>query len=146
MTTAWTPEQLDRVGRSEELEIATRRADGTVRRWVPIWVVAVGGQVYVRTWYRRTTGWFGQVLTEPRARIRVPGLEAGVVVADVGEAPGELRARVDEAYRAKYGRYGPSTVGQMVSDAAAAATLRLTPESAGDQDDQDAAGPGPSGA
>jgi hypothetical protein len=127
MTASWTPEQLDRVGRSDELEIATRRADGTVRRWVPIWVVAVGGQVYVRTWYRRTTGWFGQVLTEPRARVRVPGLEADVTVEDVGEGSGQLRASVDEAYRMKYGRYGQTTVGQMVSDAAAAATLRLIP-------------------
>ncbi len=127
MTASWTPEQLDRVGRSEELEIASRRADGTVRRWVPIWVVAVGGQVYVRTWYRRTTGWFGQVLTEPRARVRVPGLEADVSVEDVGEGSGQLRASVDEAYRMKYGRYGQTTVGQMVSDAAAAATLRLIP-------------------
>jgi hypothetical protein len=127
MTAVWTPEQLARVGQSEELQIATRRADGTLRRWVPIWVVAVDGQVYVRTWHRRTTGWFGQVLTEPRARIRVPGLEADVTVEDVGDGSGQLRASVDEVYRMKYGRYGQTTVGQMVSDAAAAATLRLIP-------------------
>ena len=127
MTAVWTPEQLARVGRSEELEIATRRADGTRRRWVPIWVVAVDGQVYVRTWHRRTTGWFGQVLTEPSARVRVPGLEADVVVAGVGAGPGALRITVDEAYRIKYGRYGQNSVGQMVSDEAAAATLRLMP-------------------
>jgi hypothetical protein len=127
MTASWAPEQLDRIGRSEELEIASRRADGTLRRWTPIWVVAADGQVYVRTWHRRTTGWFGDVADSHRARIRVPGLEAGVSVEDVGEGSGQLRASVDEAYRMKYGRYGQTTVGQMVSDAAAAATLRLIP-------------------
>ncbi|HEY2520161.1 MAG TPA: DUF2255 family protein [Streptosporangiaceae bacterium] len=127
MTAAWTPEQLERIGAAEELRIASRRPDGSLRRWVPIWVVAAGGQVYVRTWHRRTTGWFGQVLTEPRARVQVPGLEADVVVEDVGAGPGELRSSVDEAYRGKYARYGHSTIGQMVNDSAAAATLRLMP-------------------
>jgi hypothetical protein len=128
MANAWTPEQLQRIWDADELQIASRRADGTLRPSVPIWVVmAFDGQVYVRTWHRRTTGWFGQVLTEPRARVRVPGLEADVTVEDVGEGSGQLRASVDEVYRMKYGRYGQTTVGQMVSDAAAAATLRLIP-------------------
>ena len=127
MTASWSSEQLKRIDESDELQIASRRADGTVRPFVPIWVVSAGGQVYVRTWYRRTTGWFGHVLETGRARVRVPGLEADVVVEDVGGGSGQLRASVDEAYRMKYGRYGQTTVGQMVSDAAAAATLRLIP-------------------
>ena len=128
MTASWSPEQLQAIDGSDELQIATRRADGTLRQWVPIWVVCADGQVYVRTWHRRTTGWFGRVLDAPHARVRVPGLEADVTVEDVGAGPGELRARVDEAYRAKYGRYGHGSVDQMVADSAAAATLRLTPE------------------
>jgi hypothetical protein len=63
-----------------------------------------------------------------RARIRVPGLEAGVAIEDVGDDKTELRAEVDLAYRAKYGRYGETSVAQMVTDAAAATTLRLFPE------------------
>ena len=39
MAAAWSAEELERIGRAEELEIATKRADGTLRRWVPIWVV-----------------------------------------------------------------------------------------------------------
>jgi hypothetical protein len=128
MTASWSPEQLQAIDRSDELQIATRRADGTPRPWVPIWVVRADGQVYVRTWHRRTTGWFGRVLDSPHARVRVPGLEADVTVEDVGAGPAELRARVDEAYRVKYGRYGHGSVDQMVADSAAAATLRLTPE------------------
>jgi hypothetical protein len=101
MATSWTPEQLKRIDESDELQIASWRADGTRRQWVPIWVVRVDRQVYVRTWHRRPTGWFGHVLDSHRARVRVPGLEADVVVDDVGEGPGKLRASVDEAYRAK---------------------------------------------
>jgi hypothetical protein len=110
------------------LEIAVKRADGTVRRWVSIWVVCVGDQVYVRTWYRRETGWFGHVLDSRQARIRVPGLEADVAVADIGGGPAQLRADIDAAYRTKYGSSGSSSVDAMVAGAAAAATLQLSRE------------------
>jgi hypothetical protein len=126
MTAAWSPAELQEIDAARELEIASRRADGTLRRWVPIWVVSAGGMVYVRTWYRRDTGWFGHVLAARRARIRVPGLEADVAVDDVGEGTPELRATVSTAYEAKYGRGGGTE--QMVTAEAAAATLRLTPE------------------
>jgi hypothetical protein len=42
MTTSWFPEELERMDRSDELRIATERADGTLRQWVAIWVVPVG--------------------------------------------------------------------------------------------------------
>jgi hypothetical protein len=126
MTATWASEELQQFGAAHELEIASRRADGTLRGWVPIWVVSTGGQVYVRTWYRRETGWFGQVLTSRRARIRVPGLEADVAVEDIGESAPDLRAEIDAAYSAKYGRHGGTE--RMVTDEAAAATLRISPD------------------
>ena len=128
MAIPWTPEQLDPIDAADELEIAVRRDDGTLRRRLPIWVVRVGDAVYVRTWRRRETGWFGRVVSTRRARVRVPGVEADVAVEDVGDGPRTTRADVDAAYRAKYGRYGRSTLDSMVSDAAAASTLRLMPE------------------
>ncbi len=118
---SWTPEQLARVDAARELEIAVRRADGTLRPWTPIWVVHVGGDLYVRTWYRRDTGWFGLAVSTRRARVRVPGVEVDVHIEDVGVGPSALRENVDDAYRDKYG--GGST-GNMVGDAAAT-TLRL---------------------
>jgi hypothetical protein len=123
----WSPEELERIDSAEELRIAVERADGTLRPWVPIWVVCSGGQVYVRTWYRRETGWFGRAVRSRRARIRVPGLEADVVVEDVGEGGDPVRAGIDAAYRDKYGHYGPGSVDQMVAEAAAATTLRVDP-------------------
>jgi hypothetical protein len=38
MTVSWSGEHLDRISQSGELQIASRRRDGTLRRGVPIWV------------------------------------------------------------------------------------------------------------
>jgi hypothetical protein len=105
-----------------ELEIAVRRSDGSLLERVPIWVVCAGGQVYVRTWYRRDTGWFGHALRSRRARIRVPDLEADVTIEDIGDAAAQVTADVDAAYRTKYGR---GEAGSMVTATAAATTLQL---------------------
>ena len=123
----WSAKDLAQVERAEELEITTTRADGTVRHAVPIWVVRVGQSMYVRTWHRRDTGWFGHVMRSGQAHIRVPGLEREVAVEDLGGVDPDLRAQVDAPYRAKYGRYGAATVDRMIGDDAAAATLRLVP-------------------
>jgi hypothetical protein len=123
---SWSGEQLDRISGSGELQIASRRTDGTlaVRSRSGSSALTTAG-VYVRTWYRRTTGWFGHVIDLAQARIRVPGLEPDVIIADVGRGAPELRASVDAAYRTKYGRFGHQL---MVTDDAAATTLRLDPQ------------------
>jgi hypothetical protein len=129
MPAIWTVDDIARIGSADELRIAVQSPDGTLRNWVPIWVVSVGEQVYVRTWYRRDNGWFGQVVDTARARIRVPGLEITVTVDDVGsDLASEVRRSIDTAYLAQYGRFGGATVDRMVTDEAAATTLRLTPE------------------
>lgn len=122
MTDPWSSDDLRLLSEARELEIAVRRSDGTLRQWVPIWVVCAGGQTYVRTWYRRETGWFGAAVRSRRARVRVPGLEADVTVEDVGDASAEVTGEVDAAYRAKY---GGGDDGSMVTATAAATTLRL---------------------
>lgn len=128
MTAAWSPEELERLSQATELQIAVKRADGTLRRWVPIWVVCAGKQVYVRTWYRRDRGWFAHVLDSRRARIRVPGLQADILIHDVGAGGAKVRTLVDDAYREKYLHIGRDAVERMVTPDAAAATLQLIPE------------------
>jgi hypothetical protein len=50
MTAAnWTAEELDRIGRAEELEIALQRHDGSSRRPLPIWVDRVGDELFIRS-------------------------------------------------------------------------------------------------
>ncbi|MFD8673478.1 DUF2255 family protein [Streptomyces seoulensis] len=118
----WTPEDLHLLDAAGELRIAVRDSDGSLRPEALIWVVRVGERVYVRSWYRRDTGWFGHAVRSGRARIRVPGLEAEVTVEDVGETSADVTAEVDAAYRAKYGN---GAADSMVTPAAGATTLRL---------------------
>ena len=68
-TAEWPASELVDIDGAEELLIAVRRPDGSLRPAVPIWVVSEAGQVYIRTWYRRDSGWFGRVLSTRRARI-----------------------------------------------------------------------------
>lgn len=122
MPSEWTAEQIERIDAARELEIATGSGVGKQQRWLPIWAVCVDGRVYVRTWYRRSTGWFGNAVEAGVARIRVPGLEAEVNVEDLGDcAPTDA---VNRAYVAKYGGGG---TGGMLTAEAVAATLLLTP-------------------
>ena len=48
--TSWTNNELTRIGSAEELAIAPLRRDGTRRTAVPIWVVRVGDDLYVRSY------------------------------------------------------------------------------------------------
>jgi hypothetical protein len=41
VSSTWTSAELDTVAASEELQITGERADGTLYRWTPIWVVRV---------------------------------------------------------------------------------------------------------
>ena len=131
----WSTEQLQLLDAAVELNIAVPRPDGALGRWTTVWVVCVGQGVFVRSWHRRETGWFGRAVTTGRARIRAIGLETDVAVVDLGrtgdrsgEEPqlqGELFDEVDSAYRTKYGAFGDATVGAMVSAHARVTTLRL---------------------
>jgi hypothetical protein len=133
MSPLWTPDQLRAIESAHELEITTARPDGTLRRWVPIWVVRAGADIYVRTWQRRETGWFGHAVRTACARVRVPGIVVDVEVTEVGAGDAALRAAVDEAYRDKYGSSDGGSVGRMTGGEAAASTLRLTPAGVANQ-------------
>ncbi|MDG4824758.1 DUF2255 family protein [Asanoa sp. WMMD1127] len=121
MTAGWSADDLRLIDASAELRIAVRGVDGSLRRAVPIWVVTTGGRVYVRSWHRRDTGWFGRAVRSGRARISVPGLAADVTVTDLGDTSADVTAAVDAAYRTKYGGGADS----MVTPTAATTTLRL---------------------
>ena len=120
--TAWTTDELDRVGRAEELQITTVRQDGSLRPWVPIWVVRVGDELIVRSFRGPDGAWYRHATDGAHGRIR-----AGDVDRDVAFIPstGTTAGVVDQAYRAKYGRYAGSYLEPMLTDHAIAATLRL---------------------
>ncbi len=120
----WTNDELKRIGNAEELQIASLRRDGTLRKWVTIWVVRVSDDLYVRSVNGRTSHWFRGVQTRHEGRIRAGGVEKDV--SFVEEADPALSEKIDAAYLAKYGRY-PQYVAPMVTPKVRAATIKLAP-------------------
>ena len=119
----WTSDELDRIGKAEELRIASVRRDSTLRRPVTIWVVRHGDDLYVRSVNGRTSSWFRGVQVRHEAHVEAGGLDKDVRLVETDDKNDEI----DAAYRAKYRRYAESIVGSIVSPQARAATLRLVP-------------------
>jgi hypothetical protein len=122
--TAWTSNELNKIGTAEELRIASLRADGTLRKPVIIWVVRLGGDLYVRSANGRTSAWFRGVQVRHEGRIWAGGVEKDVTFVD--ESDPEVNDQVDAAYLTKYRRY-PQYVKPMVTPAVRAATIKLVP-------------------
>ena len=88
--TSWTSDELDRIGSADELRITSVRADGALRPYVPIWVVRVGDDLYVRSYRGADGGWFRHLRERDRGRIKAGGVEREVAVAAAAD---EVRRR-----------------------------------------------------
>ena len=126
--TAWTSDELTRIGAADELQLASRRRDGTLRTPVTIWVVRLGDDLYVRSVNGRGAAWFRGTQVRHEGRIRAGGVEMDVTFADADRA---LADQLDAAYRTKYRRYAARIVDSVVSPQARAATLKLVPRATG---------------
>lgn len=126
--TAWTNDELNKIGTAEELQIASLRSDGTFRKPVIIWVVRVGDDLYVRSVNGRTSAWFRGVLVCHQGRINAGGVERDVTFVE--ETNPGLNDKIDAAYLTKYSRY-PQDVAPMVTAEVRAATIKLVPRSTG---------------
>ena len=121
---AWSPDELERIGRAAELQIASRRIDGSPRRYVTIWVVRSGDDVYVRSAYGPNSGWYRRAKASAVGRIRSGGVERDV---SFEEAEPDRADAVTAAYHAKYDQYGRAIVATVVSPEAERLTLRVVP-------------------
>lgn len=120
----WTTDELIKIGTAEELRLASRRSDGTLRNPVTIWVVRHDDRLYVRSVNGRAAGWFGGTQTRHEGHIQAGGIERAVTFAEVDDTVDD---RIDAEYRTKYGRYAVSTVDSVLSPEARSATLELLP-------------------
>jgi hypothetical protein len=121
----WTTDELDRIGEADELQIAPRRKDGTLRRAVPIWVVRVGDELYVRSWRGDDGRWYRAAQASHEGHVSAGGVSKDVVLLAADDGVNDA---VDAAFRDKYGRYA-GYVEPMVAPQARATTLRLAPGS-----------------
>ena len=93
----WTEQELDAIAEAQELEISSRRRDGSLSPRIPIWAVRVGDDIYVRsvkgpegTWYRNTR-------KRPTGHVWAGRVEHDVHFEDVA---GQLAQEIDDAYKA----------------------------------------------
>jgi hypothetical protein len=107
--TAWTSEELNRIGSAEELKLASMRRDDTLRKPVIMWVVRHGDRLYVRSVNGPTGAWFRGTQTRRRGHIRAGGVDK------------------DAAYREKYRRYPDNIVNTVLTPAARSSTIELVP-------------------
>jgi hypothetical protein len=122
--TAWTADELARIGGATEIEVSSRRPDGSLRPYVTIWVVRSGDDLYVRSAYGPDNGWYRRAKASGKGRIRAGGLERDVAFEEPGPS---VDADLHASYHTKYDQYGARMVGTVVSTEAARATLRLVP-------------------
>jgi hypothetical protein len=122
--TAWTSEELGRIAAADELDIASLRLDGTLRKPVTIWVVRHGDDLYVRSINGRSAGWFRGTQARHEGHIQAGGADKDVRFVD---ADHDIDDELDAAYRAKYGRYAANIVDTVLSAEARSATLQLVP-------------------
>jgi hypothetical protein len=124
----WTNDELNKIGNAEELQIASLRADGTLRKPVIIWVVRLGDDLYVRSVNGRTSAWFRGVQTRYEGHIRAGGVDKDVTFVE--EPDSNINDQIDAAYATKYRRY-VSIVPSINSPTARAASIKLVPRSTG---------------
>lgn len=121
----WTRDELDKIGKANELQIATLRRNGTLRSPVTIWVVRVGDELYVRAYKGHTGPWFRGTQSRHEGHIWAGGVEKDVTFVEESD-PGIL-TQIDAVYRGKYKRHGPQYVDPMVTAQAREATIKLVP-------------------
>jgi hypothetical protein len=121
----WDPSTVRLLADAEEVDIVVPSPDRPEVR-APIWIVAVDGDLYVRSWKGDAGIWYRRALRYGTGRVVGAGREYPVRFVAAAE-PG-VNARIDEAYRRKYG--SSSYLEAMVRPPAAKTTMRLDPDDA----------------
>ena len=76
--TTWTDQELRRISDAEDLQLASVRADGSLRPYVTMWVVRASDQLYVRSAYGPNNPWYRRAKASGAGRVRARGVERDV--------------------------------------------------------------------
>jgi hypothetical protein len=118
----WDSATVRQLADAHEIDVVVPAPDRPDVR-APIWIVAAGGDLYVRSWKGDAGIWYGRARRYATGSIFAAGRELPVRFTAVAE-PG-VNARIDEAYRRKYDS-SPYTEA-MLRRPAAGTTLRVDP-------------------
>ena len=108
--------------REREVYVRVTRRDGKIGE-LPIWIVTVDGEAYVRSYLADRGAWYRRALATGRMTLVVRSTAHPVVVEPIRDEA--LNRRISEAFVAKYGNRGPART--MVSEPVTATTLRVSP-------------------
>jgi hypothetical protein len=125
--TTWAKDELNKIGTAEELQVASLRRDGTLRKPVPIWVVRLGDDLYVRSVNGPTSAWFRGAQTRHEGHIRAGGVDKDVTFVE--EYDPNINDQIDAVYSTKYRRYAASIISHITGTSARSATIKLVPRS-----------------
>src|SRR5258707_11399673 len=121
---AWTSDELAKIARAEEVDVAAVTGAGSVRNRVTIWAVSHGDQLFIRSIRGRDGAWFRAVQGSKDGRIWAGGLERHVTFEEADPA---INDEIDAAYRSKYRRYAGRILNSVLTPEARSATIRLVP-------------------
>jgi hypothetical protein len=116
----WTPDELARLTRTDELRISGRRADGSLRKPVIIWMVTHDDELYVRSVNGADAAWFRGTQVAGLGHISAGGVQKDVAFTRVTD----LDDALDAAYASKYPQYR-SAVDSINSAVARTTTQRV---------------------
>jgi hypothetical protein len=122
--TTWTNDELNKISVTEELQLASLRNDGTLRKPVTIWVVRFGNDLYVRAVNGREGAWFRGTQVRHEGHIRAGGVSRDVTFQ---EADPGINDQIDGAYRTKYRHYSANIVNSVLTPEARSSTIKLVP-------------------
>ena len=122
--TQWTSDQLDKVGKAEEVQIASLRRDGTLGKPVTVWAVRDGDDLYARSVKGPSAHWYRGTQERHEGRIQAGGVQQDVTFVD---ADHDIDGKVDAAYRAKYRRYAGNILNSVLTPEARSTTTKLVP-------------------
>ena len=123
--TNWTPEELAAIGTADELDLRSRRGDGSLRDPVTMWVVRHGNDLYVRA-VKGRDGWYRGTRSRHEGHITSAGVDKDVTFADA-DSDASLNDVLDAGYRSKYRSYPIEYVEPVVNERARSSTIKLVP-------------------
>lgn len=118
---SWTTAELAAFDKYEELALLLHH-EGNDDSLVPVWVVVVDEQVWVRSYHGDVSNWFRRALSEPDQRVEAGGIGLDVTFE---RTTGTLVPEIDKAYNDKYSSFGESYVEAMRAPLAVDATMRV---------------------
>jgi hypothetical protein len=119
---AWDTTTAQQLAGAHEIDIVVPAPDRPVVR-IPIWIVAVDGELYVRSWKGDAGIWYRRAHRHGTGSIILAGHEYKVHFTSAADPA--VNARIDTAYRQKYGN--SSYQHAMTRPPATATTMRLDP-------------------